>query len=52
MSKLFTYVCVVVAVVGMTSLLGMADEGSHKGSPNSHHQERKGWWWRRAERLR
>lgn len=42
MSKLFTYACVVVAVVGMTSLVGMADEGSHKGSPNSHHQELQG----------
>ncbi len=39
MSKLFIYLCMVVAVVGMTSLVGMADEGSHKSSPNSHHQE-------------
>jgi len=31
MSKLFTYVCVVLAVVGMTSQVGRADEGSHKG---------------------
>ena len=42
MSKLFTYVCVVLAVVGVTSQVGRAGEGSHKGSRNSHHQELQG----------
>ncbi len=38
MSKCFTYVWVVLAVIGMTSLVGRADEGSAK----SHHQELQG----------
>ena len=38
MSKLFIYLCMVVAVLGMTSQVGRADEGS----PNSHHQELQG----------
>lgn len=42
MSKCFTYACMVVAVVGMTSQVGRADEGPHKGSPTSHHQELQG----------
>ncbi|MBL8072039.1 MAG: hypothetical protein JNM35_13185 [Nitrospira sp.] len=42
MSKLFTYIGMVVAVVGMMSLAVRADDGSHTGSPNSHHQELQG----------